>query len=179
MSSRRSRTSFGAAAVKHVTRWDGTRVMHAAVAAVLLVVFSPVLLAVALAVRLSSPGPVLHRATRVGRQGRLFTVYKFRTMVAGGARLGASITSAEDPRVTPVGRMLRRCKVDELPQLWNVVRGEMRLVGPRPEDPRFVALYRPEQKMRVLSVPPGITGPSQLLFFDEEALLRSADPETT
>jgi lipopolysaccharide/colanic/teichoic acid biosynthesis glycosyltransferase len=99
-------------------------------------------------------------------------------MVVDGASLGPRITAAGDPRITRVGRLLRRSKLDEFPQLWNVVRGDMRLVGPRPEDPRFVALYRPDQR-QVLSVAPGITGPSQLTFLDEEDLLGSSDPEAT
>jgi lipopolysaccharide/colanic/teichoic acid biosynthesis glycosyltransferase len=159
-------------------RWDLERALHAAVAAVLLAVLSPVLALLAVLVRVSSPGPVFHRAVRVGRNGRTFVLYKFRTMVVNGASLGPRITAAGDPRITPIGRVLRRSKLDEFPQLWNVVRGDMRLVGPRPEDPRFVALYPPEQR-HVLSVAPGITGPSQLTFFDEEELLRSSDPEAT
>jgi lipopolysaccharide/colanic/teichoic acid biosynthesis glycosyltransferase len=159
-------------------RADVERALHAAVAATLLLVLSPFLLVVAVFVRLSSPGPVFHRATRVGRDGRTFTLYKFRTMVVDGASLGPPITAAGDPRITRVGRLLRRSKLDEFPQLWNVVRGDMRLVGPRPEDPRFVALYRLDQR-QVLSVAPGITGLSQLTFLDEEELLGSSDPEDT
>jgi lipopolysaccharide/colanic/teichoic acid biosynthesis glycosyltransferase len=159
-------------------RWDVERAIHAAFAATLLVVLSPLLLLVAVFVRLSSPGPVLHRAVRVGRNGRTFVLYKFRTMVVDRAVLGPRITAANDPRITRVGGVLRRSKLDELPQLWNVVRGDMRLVGPRPEDPRFVALYGPDQQ-QVLSIAPGITGPAQLTFLDEEELLRSADPEAT
>jgi lipopolysaccharide/colanic/teichoic acid biosynthesis glycosyltransferase len=159
-------------------RWDVEGALHAAVAAVLLAILSPLLAVLAVLVRLSSAGPVFHRAVRVGRNGRTFVLYKFRTMIVDGATRGPGITAAGDPRITSVGRVLRRSKLDEFPQLWNVVRGDMRLVGPRPEDPRFVALYPPEQR-HVLSVAPGITGPSQLAFFDEEELLRSTDPEAT
>jgi lipopolysaccharide/colanic/teichoic acid biosynthesis glycosyltransferase len=159
-------------------RWNVEGAIHSAVAAMLLAVLSPLLALVAVLVRFSSPGPVFHRAIRVGRNGRPFKLYKFRTMVVDGATVGPRITAAGDPRITRIGRLLRRSKLDEFPQLWNVIRGDMRLVGPRPEDPRFVALYRPEQRI-VLSVAPGITGPAQLTFFDEEDLLRSTDPEAT
>src|SRR5919204_3256011 len=146
-------------------------------AAIGLVVGLPMWLAIALAIRLDSAGPIFHAAVRVGRGGRLFRLFKFRTMVDGAAALGPRITRAGDPRVTRVGRFLRRSRIDELPQLWNVVRGEMRFVGPRPEDPRFVALYTPEQQV-VLSVCPGITGPSQLAFFNEEDLLAGGETES-
>ena len=129
---------------------------------------SPLLLLVALAVKLSSGGPALHRAVRVGRDGAPFTVLKFRTMRIGAA--GPPITSSADPRITPVGRILRRLKIDELPQLVNVVRGEMSLVGPRPEDPRYVEGYTAVQR-RVLTVPPGITSPASLAYRDEERLI--------
>jgi len=133
--------------------------------------------AIAVAVRVDSPGPILHHARRVGLGGHLFTVFKFRTM-ASDAASGSAITQAKDPRITRVGRVLRRWKLDELPQIWNVVRGDMSFVGPRPEDPRFVLRYTPEQR-DVLSVRPGITGPSQLVFREEERLLDTDDPETT
>ena len=141
-----------------------------------LILLSPVLAGAALAVKLSSPGPVLHRAVRVGRAGNPFAMLKFRTMVLG-AVAGPGITSAEDPRVTPVGHVLRRWKLDELPQLVNVLRGEMSLVGPRPEDPRYVARYTPEQR-RVLRVRPGLTSPASLRFSREESMLTGEDWET-
>jgi lipopolysaccharide/colanic/teichoic acid biosynthesis glycosyltransferase len=152
------------------------RLVDLTLAGLLLALILPVLLVVAVAIRVDSPGPVLHRATRIGLCGRPFTLYKFRTMIVGAAGRGPRVTGAGDPRVTHMGRLLRRTKLDELPQLWNVLRGDMRLVGPRPEDPRFVALYAPDQQL-VLSVCPGLTGPSQLAFFDEEAILASGDPE--
>lgn len=154
------------------------RLVDLVLACAVFVLLLPVMLLVALAIRLDSPGPVLHCATRVGLGGRPFSLYKFRTMIDGAAGQGPRITAARDPRVTRVGRLLRRTKLDELPQLWNVLRGDMRLVGPRPEDPRFVALYAPDEQL-VLSVCPGLTGPSQLAFFDEEATLAAAsrDPE--
>ena len=149
------------------------RALDLAVAVPLLVILSPVLVALAAAVRLTSRGPAFHRATRVGRDGRPFTMLKLRTMRAGP---GAAITTRDDPRMTALGRALRRARLDELPQLMNVVRGEMSLVGPRPEDPRFVALYSEEQRA-VLALRPGITGAAQLVFRDEAALLDPADPE--
>lgn len=128
-----------------------------------LIILSPVLAAVAVAVKLSSPGPVLYRAKRVGRYGKLFTMYKFRTMRVG-ADAGARITAGdEDARITPVGRKLRATKLDELPQLLNVLAGQMALVGPRPEDPSFLPHYSTEE-WAVLSVRPGLTGPVQLHY---------------
>jgi lipopolysaccharide/colanic/teichoic acid biosynthesis glycosyltransferase len=143
-----------------------------------LIVLSPLLVMIALAVRLDSPGPALHRAQRVGRYGRLFRLYKFRSMVVDADRQGPGITSAEDDRITRVGRIVRRTKLDELPQLLNVLRGEMSLVGPRPEDPRYVAMYTPEQRA-VLEVRPGITSPASLAYRYEEAALVGEDWEQT
>jgi lipopolysaccharide/colanic/teichoic acid biosynthesis glycosyltransferase len=131
---------------------------------------------IALLIRLTSPGPILYRAWRVGRGGREFTLYKFRSMVVGAEKNGPGITAADDPRITPVGRILRRTKLDELPQLWNVLRGDMSLVGPRPEDPRYVAFYLPEQR-RVLSVRPGITSLASIEYRHEEDSLRCAGCE--
>ncbi|TME42620.1 MAG: sugar transferase [Chloroflexi bacterium] len=149
------------------------RALDLAVAVPLLVILSPVLVALAAAVRLTSRGPAFHRATRVGRDGRPFTMLKLRTMRAGP---GAAITTRDDPRVTALGRALRRARLDELPQLLNVLRGDMSIVGPRPEDPRFVALYTAEQRA-VLALRPGITGAAQLAFRDEAALIDPRDPE--
>ena len=141
-----------------------------------LIVLSPLLLALGLAVRLDTPGPALHRAQRSGLNSRVFILYKFRTMVSGAAAMGPGITTQGDPRVTRVGRLLRRTKLDELPQLLNVMRGDMSLVGPRPEDPRYVAGYTPEQQ-RVLSVRPGITSWASLRYRHEESLLTGASVE--
>jgi len=152
------------------------RVMDAVVASCGLIALSPLLALIALLIKWDSPGPVFFRGQRVGKGGRPFRVYKFRTMVAGAARRGPGITAAEDPRVTRVGRFLRRTKLDEFPQLINVLRGDMSLVGPRPEDPRYVALYTAEQR-RVLSVRPGITSPASVRFRHEEAMLQGEDWE--
>lgn len=139
-----------------------------------LLLLSPVLAAVAVAVRLSSPGPIVFRQQRVGRAGRLFTMLKFRTMWVHAA--GVQVTAAGDPRITPVGRWLRRLKLDELPELWNVVRGEMSLVGPRPEVPRYVDLDDPLWRS-VLTVRPGITDPVTVALRHEEELLAQAPGE--
>jgi lipopolysaccharide/colanic/teichoic acid biosynthesis glycosyltransferase len=141
-----------------------------------LVLLSPVIAAVAVAVRLGSHGPVLFGAHRVGRDGQLFTAWKYRTMAWRPGDVGPAVSVASDPRVTRVGARLRRYRLDELPQLWNVVRGEMRLVGPRPEDPRFVDRTDARQRA-VLAVAPGITGLAQLAFADEARLLGGANPE--
>ena len=130
----------------------------------------PLLAILALWIKLDSPGPVFYRGKRVGQHGRTFFMYKFRTMVQGAERRGPAVTYRDDPRITRAGRFLRRTKLDELPQLFNVVKGEMSLVGPRPEDPKYVALYTPEQR-QVLSVKPGITGPTQLEYRDEASML--------
>lgn len=148
--------------------------MVAAVAG--LVLLGPLFLAIAAAIKLDSPGPVFYRARRVGRHGQEFRLYKFRSMVADADRRGPGITAAGDRRITRVGRFLRRTKLDELPQLINVLKGEMSLVGPRPEDPRYVALYTPEQR-RVLEARPGITSAASLAFRHEEQLLSGPDWE--
>ncbi|MFI5274376.1 MAG: sugar transferase [Ktedonobacterales bacterium] len=139
------------------------RLFDVLVSLVLIVVLSPLMLAVAAAIRLTSPGPVIFRQQRVGRHHRLFTIYKFRSMYDGGAKAasptppGAPHKSRGDPRITPVGRILRRASLDELPQLYNVLFGQMSLVGPRPELPAIVAHYEPWQYARLVA-PPGITG---------------------
>src|SRR5580704_15805708 len=109
-----------------------------------LIVLSPLLLVVAVIVKCGSPGPVLYRARRVGQDGRLFDVFKFRTMSADADKCGPRVTARGDDRVTPVGRFLRRTKIDELPQLLNTLKGDMSLVGPRPEDPWYVKSYSQE-----------------------------------
>lgn len=142
-----------------------------------LIVLSPFLIVIAALVKVTSPGPVFYRARRAGRYGQPFGLYKFRSMVVNADRVGPAVTGAGDPRVTSIGRLLRRTKLDELPQLWNVLRGDMSLVGPRPEDPRYVALYTPEQR-GVLNVRPGITSPASVTYRNEEALLQGDNWET-
>jgi lipopolysaccharide/colanic/teichoic acid biosynthesis glycosyltransferase len=145
-----------------------------AVALVTLVVLSPLLLVIAVAVRLDSHGPLLFRQVRVGLDGETFEILKFRTMVDGADRMSVNVSAAGDPRVTPVGRFLRRWYLDELPQLLNVLKGDMSLVGPRPETPEYVALYTPEER-RVLQVRPGLAGPSTLAHMDEAERLASVE----
>jgi lipopolysaccharide/colanic/teichoic acid biosynthesis glycosyltransferase len=143
-----------------------------------LLLLAPVFLIVGLAIKFSSPGPAFFRASRVGQDGQIFKLYKFRSMYLDADRKGPAVTVRDDPRVTLVGRRLRRTKLDELPQLINVFIGEMSLVGPRPEDPQFVAHYTPRQR-QVLAVRPGITSPASLRYRDEEDLLAGEDWEKT
>jgi len=138
----------------------------------------PIVAALGVAVRLDSRGPAIFRAIRVGEAGRPFTCYKLRTMNWLPSESGAEITVAGDPRVTRLGAVLRRTRLDELPQLWNVVLGQMRLVGPRPESPRFVDFSDPLHA-QVFRSRPGITGLTQLAFADEIHLLDPADAERT
>ena len=149
------------------------RCFDVAVASLLLVVLFPLLLLIALVVAATSGRPVIYRANRVGRGNTSFVMLKFRTMRRGAT--GPAITGREDPRITRVGAILRRTKLDELPQLVNVLRGEMSLVGPRPEDPRFVAMYTPEQR-EVLTIRPGMTSPAAIRFRNEEKLLKAGEP---
>jgi lipopolysaccharide/colanic/teichoic acid biosynthesis glycosyltransferase len=145
---------------------------------VALVALAPLLLVIALWIKLDSPGPVFFRQRRVGRQGVPFRIHKFRTMVADAPTRGPAITIGADARITRAGRRLRAWKLDELPQLLDVLAGDMSLVGPRPEMPQYVALYPPELRARVLAVRPGITDPASLRYADESALLAAAaDPE--
>ena len=153
-----------------------TRLFDAVAAGAGLVVLSPLLLVIAVMIKITSYGPVFYRALRVGREGKPFRLLKFRSMVVGADQRGPGITTAGDARVTPVGRILRRTKLDELPQLINVVRGEMSLVGPRPEDPQYVALYTAEQR-HVLRERPGITSPASLAFRNESERLTGSDWE--
>lgn len=142
-----------------------------------LLVFSPLIAIVALLIKMDSPGPVFYRGERVGRFGKAFRIYKFRTMVAGADKTGASSTPEDDPRITKMGRVLRRYKLDELPQLINVLKGEMSFVGPRPQVQWAVDLYTPEER-QVLTICPGITDHASLHFHNEGEILRgSADPD--
>jgi len=138
-----------------------------------LVVLSPLLLLAAVAVRLESGGPVIFRQTRVGRGFRFFSIYKFRTMTPDAPRNGPQITAGSDARITRVGRILRHTKLDELPQLVNILRGDMSFVGPRPEVPRYVELFRRDYEV-LLTVRPGITDLASIAFRHEAALLGAA-----
>ncbi len=142
-----------------------------------LLMLAPLLLIIALWIKLDSPGPVLFRQKRVGQRGVIFDILKFRTMVDAAAP-ASLLTIGNDRRITRAGRFLRRHKLDELPQLINVICGAMSLVGPRPEVPRYVASYSPEVRALVLSVKPGITDWASICYKDENAILaRSANPE--
>jgi lipopolysaccharide/colanic/teichoic acid biosynthesis glycosyltransferase len=139
-----------------------------------LILLGPLLLVIAAWVKLDSRGPVLFRQERVGRLGCRFRIHKFRTMVADAAARGPAVTAGNDLRVTRAGKLLRRWKVDELPQLIDVLKGDMSLVGPRPEVPEFVALYPTEVRQLILSVRPGITDETSLRFRNESELLGAA-----
>jgi lipopolysaccharide/colanic/teichoic acid biosynthesis glycosyltransferase len=154
------------------------RLLDISVSVIALIVLAPVLLILAVAVKYSSPGPILHRGIRCGKNGRPFTLYKFRSMVVDAAACGPRITGRYDPRVTRVGRILRRTKLDELPQLFNTLIGDMSLVGPRPEDPSYVESYSADQR-QVLRVKPGITSPATVLHRHEEEWLTGPDWEET
>ena len=139
-----------------------------------LMLLLPLMLAIALAVELDSPGGIFFRQIRVGRCGRTFNMFKFRSMRSMPDHNGPLITRQGDPRITRVGAFLRRTKLDELPQLMNVLRGDMSLVGPRPEVPRYIDMYPAELRRIVLSVRPGMTDEASIEFRNEEALLACA-----
>ena len=164
------------AASSGVYRLFGKRLFDLCASALGLLLLSPLFLLLAILIRLESTGPAFFRQVRVGRDARRFLLVKFRTMVRDAESLGSGLTAAGDARVTRLGRLLRQAKLDEFPQLWNVLRGDMSLVGPRPELPQFVHHYTSAQR-HVLSVRPGITDPASLFYRDESALLAAqADP---
>ena len=153
------------------------RLMDIAVSGCALAVLWPVFLLIAAAIKANDPGPVFYRQVRVGRDGKPFRIFKFRTMVAGADRKGLAITVGRDSRITRVGAFLRRTKLDELAQLINVLLGDMSFVGPRPEVPRYVELYTPYQR-QVLLVRPGITDYASIAYRNENDMLAGAqDPE--
>jgi lipopolysaccharide/colanic/teichoic acid biosynthesis glycosyltransferase len=142
-----------------------------------LILLSPVLILAAVLVKLSSPGPVLFRQERIGRRFHPFYIYKFRSMVADAPKMGRPITIGDDPRITRLGRFLRKTKIDELPQLLNVLNGDMSLVGPRPEARCYVELFRQDYEA-ILRIRPGITDLASIRYRDEAAILAQAeDPE--
>jgi lipopolysaccharide/colanic/teichoic acid biosynthesis glycosyltransferase len=154
-----------------------TRALDVVLAGMALVATAPLLALAAIGIRLSGPGPILYRARRIGLHGRSFTMYKLRTMRPGQVEASA-ITAKDDPRVFPFGALLRRTKLDELPQLYNVLRGTMAIVGPRPEDPRMVELFYAPLHYDTLRVPPGLTCPGSIYAYTHgEAQLDAADPE--
>lgn len=142
-------------------RYRSQKAFDVSVAAVALVFASPIMTIIELCVRLTSSGPAIHRATRAGQHEVPFTLYKFRSMRTASGDTGSLITAAGDPRVTRFDRVLRATKLDELPQLVNVIRGDMSIVGPRPEDPNYVRMYTRDQR-RILDWRPGITSPASI-----------------
>lgn len=154
------------------------RVFDVLLAGLALVVVSPILALAALAVRLSSEGPILYRARLTGLDGRCFTMYKLRTMHVDQVQSSSIITAARDPRVFPFGAWLRRVKLDELPQLVNILRGDMSIVGPRPEHPRIVANHYSPEDHELLRVRPGLTSPGTLYDYTHgEDIIGGVDPE--
>ena len=169
--------AIGIAAILIASAWhlltkimNTHRILDLATSAFGLIVLSPLFIALALIIRLYDGGTVFYRAPRIGKNGVPFRLFKFRSMVVNADRTGQVVTTNGDSRITPIGRFLRRTKIDELPQLLNVLKGEMSLVGPRPESPKYVGLYTPAQRA-VLQVLPGITSAASLTFRHEEQLL--------
>ena len=156
----------------------GKRLLDAGAAGAGLVLLFPLMAVIAVAVRLTSSGPILFRQRRVGKDGKLFEILKFRTMVHRPQGIGPRVTRKGDSRITALGRLLRRARLDELPQLFNVLRGDMSLVGPRPDLPEFCQAVRIEQQ-RVFTLRPGLTGWATLHFRDEEKLLAEVPEEQT
>jgi lipopolysaccharide/colanic/teichoic acid biosynthesis glycosyltransferase len=155
----------------------GKRMFDLIVGGLALLLTAPAWVPIATAIKLDSGGPILYRSKRVGRFGLPFDLYKFRTMLPDSE--GPRVTSGTDSRITRVGRTLRNYKLDELPQFLNVLKGDMSIVGPRPEDPVYVSSYTPEQ-MQVLSVRPGLFSPAIIKYRNEEAILSaSSDPDAT
>lgn len=152
-------------------RISGKRTFDLVFAIIALLLLSPLFLLGSLLAKFQSKGPVFYKAKRVGKDEAVFEMYKFRTMVVNADTLGGSLTTYRDTRITPIGRFLRWTKLDELPNLINVIKGEMSLIGPRPEAPDYVKYYTEVQK-QVLQVKPGMTGPSQLANRDEEEKLK-------
>jgi len=138
---------------------------------------SPLLLLIAILIKLDSPGPIFYQGKRAGKSGNIFKIFKFRTMIPNAEKLGGPSTSADDPRLTKFGKLLRRHNLDELPQLINILKGEMSFVGPRPEVPSEIETYKPEAKEIILSVRPGMTDLATLANLHEEEILKgSKDP---
>jgi lipopolysaccharide/colanic/teichoic acid biosynthesis glycosyltransferase len=153
------------------------RILDVVGSALGLLLLLPLLAVIAVIIKFDSPGPIFFRQERVGRRGRLFRVFKFRSMLVGATHAGTALTVRADTRITRVGTFLRRSKLDELPQLVNVLAGDMSIVGPRPEVPEFMKFYTPDQRAVILSMRPGITDYATILFRDESSLLdQDRDP---
>ena len=147
------------------------RIFDVVVAFILSVILLPLLISIALAVKLSSKGNIFYLQERIGLNGKPFKIFKFRTMRPDSDKAGLLTVGKNDTRITPIGKILRKYKVDELPQLFNVLKGDMSLVGPRPEVKKYVELYSPEQK-RVLTVQPGITDYASIQYVNENEILQ-------
>ncbi|ASW43547.1 sugar transferase [Clostridium isatidis] len=146
------------------------RIFDFVVSLIGIIIISPILIIVAICIKADSKGNILFLQKRIGKDGKPFNIYKFRTMVSNAEKLGAQITVGKDSRITRVGAFLRKYKIDELPQLFNVLKGDMSLVGPRPEVPKYVELYTEEEK-KVLEVRPGITDLASIRYSDENDIL--------
>lgn len=149
------------------------RIFDIVVSALMLVIISPVFLILAIAIKLDSPGPVFYRQERVTRYGKRFRIFKFRTMVSNADKIGTQVTVGNDSRITRVGKLIRKCRLDEVSQLIDIFRGTMTFVGTRPEVPKYVAAYTPEM-MATLLLPAGVTSLASIMYKDEDQLLSGA-----
>lgn len=150
------------------------RVFDVTVASILLLLLLPVILVIAVAIKVNSKGPVFFRQVRITQYGKEFRIFKFRTMVVDAEKIGTQVTVGNDPRITKVGHMIRKTRLDEIPQLLNVLKGEMSFVGTRPEVPKYVNQYQPEMRATLL-MPAGITSKASIEFKDEEKILNGID----
>ena len=150
------------------------RVFDVAVSAVMLLILSPLFLLLAIAIKLDSPGPVFYRQVRVTQYGETFRIFKFRSMVSNADKIGTQVTVGNDSRITRVGKLVRKCRLDEICQLIDIFRGTMTFVGTRPEVPKYVAEYTPEM-MATLLLPAGVTSLASICYKDEDELLNGAE----
>ncbi|MBE6942521.1 MAG: sugar transferase [Ruminococcaceae bacterium] len=150
------------------------RVFDVVVSALMLILISPVFLILAIAIKLDSPGPVFYRQERVTQYGKTFRIFKFRTMVSNADKIGTQVTVGNDSRITRVGKLIRKCRLDEVSQLIDIFRGTMTFVGTRPEVPKYVAAYTPEM-MATLLLPAGVTSLASIMYKDEDKLLSGAE----
>lgn len=150
------------------------RLFDIVVSALMLIIISPVFLILAIAIKLDSPGPVFYRQERVTQYGKTFRIFKFRTMVSNADKIGTQVTVGNDSRITRVGRLIRKCRLDEVSQLIDIFRGTMTFVGTRPEVPKYVAAYTPEM-MATLLLPAGVTSLASIMYKDEDRLLSDAE----
>lgn len=150
------------------------RIFDVVVSAIMLVLLSPVFLVLAIAIKVDSPGPVFYRQVRVTQYGKEFRIFKFRSMVSNADKIGTQVTVGNDSRITRVGKMIRKCRLDEICQLIDIFRGTMTFVGTRPEVPKYVAAYTPEMMVTLL-LPAGVTSEASILYKDEDQLLDAAE----